>query len=181
MPKKNAETIKSLLDKASVARRENRFDDAKRAASSAIERSRHDSNKEHYAAAIKSLGQIERDSGNVQSAISLYKQAADIYRKHKNELQIAHTLRHLGDLHFDLEQLKIASSYYEEALSIYRNSVQTGELDLANMIRSVAILKDKEGNIPEAILLWKEAKSLYEDRCIKPGIEECNQRLEELR
>ena len=180
MPKKNAETIKSLLNKASVARRENRLEDAKRAASSAIELSRHDSNKEHYAAAIKSLGQIERDSGNVQSSISLYEQAADIYRKHKNELQIAHTLRHLGDLHFDLDQLKIADSYYEEALSIYRNSAQTGELDLANMIRSVAILKEKEGNIPEAISLWKEAKSLYEDSDIKPGIEECKQRLEEL-
>ena len=49
------------------------------------------------------------------------------------------------------------------------------------MIRSVAILKEKEGNIPEAILLWKEAKSLYEHSDIKPGIEECNQRLEELR
>ena len=118
MPKKNAETIKSLLNKASVARRENRLEDAKRAASSAIELSRHDSNKEIYAAAIKNLGQIEKDSGNVQSSISLYEQAADIYRKHKNELQIAHTLRHLGDLHFDLEQLEIANSYCEEALSI---------------------------------------------------------------
>ena len=47
MPTKNAETIKGLLNKASVARRENRLEDAKRAASSAIELGRHDSNKEH--------------------------------------------------------------------------------------------------------------------------------------
>ena len=65
MTTENDQTIKGLLNKASVARRENRLEDAKRAASSAIELSRHDSKKEHYAAAIKSLGQIERDLGNV--------------------------------------------------------------------------------------------------------------------
>lgn len=90
-----------------------------------------------------------------------YKFAVAQARKVDDPLKLAHRLRHLGDAYYYAKRSAQADACYVEALSIYRDNELRQPLDLANAIRSFAVLKGESGAAEEARSLWQEAHDLY--------------------
>ena len=98
-------------------------------------------------------------------------------RKVDDPLRLAHTVRHLGDAYYYAGRASQAEPCYVEALSIYRRHEQRRPLDLANAIRSFAVLKDEVGAAEEAQHLWQEAHDLYVAVNVQAGVAESVARL----
>jgi len=98
-------------------------------------------------------------------------------RKVDDPLRFAHAVRHLGDAYYYAGRASRAEPCYVEALSIYRRHEDRRPLDLANSIRSFAVLKDEVGATAEAERLWQEAHDLYVSLNVSAGIAESAARL----
>ena len=68
-------------------------------------------------------------------------------------------------------------SIYQEALALYRSNEDTRPLELANAIRSLAVLKGEAAEIEEATKLWREAHDLYLAVNVAAGVAESAARL----
>ena len=98
-------------------------------------------------------------------------------RKADEPLRLAHAVRHLGDAYYYGKRASLAEACYVEALSIYRGHEDRRPLDLANAVRSFAVLKDEVGEEKEAEHLWQEAHDLYVSLDASAGIAESAARL----
>jgi tetratricopeptide (TPR) repeat protein len=114
--------------------------------------------------------------GNVAYVLR-YKLAVARARRGGDRVRLAHKIRHLGDAYYYAGRPAAAEICYVEALSIYRRDQQTRPLDLANAIRSFAVLKHEGGATDEARQLWQEAHDLYEALKMPAGIAESAARL----
>ncbi len=103
--------------------------------------------------------------------------AVAIARKGDDPLLLAHRVRHLGDAYYYARRLALAGPCHVEALSIYRRHEHTPSLDLANAIRSFAVLKHELGATEEAQRLWQEAHDLYLATNVSAGVAESAGRL----
>ena len=101
-----------------------------------------------------------------------YKLAVASLRKVDDPLKLAHSVRHLGDAYHYAGRAALAEPCYVEALSIYRSHEKTTPLDLANAIRSFAVLKHEADGTEEAQSLWQEAHDLYVAASEAPDITE---------
>jgi len=106
-----------------------------------------------------------------------YKVAVARARRSDDRLRLAHSVRHLGDAYYYARRPALAEPCYLEALSIYRRDNQTRPLDLANSIRSFAVLKHESGATKEAQHLWQEAHHLFQSLKMPAGIAESAARL----
>jgi len=122
--------------------------------------------------ALKGIAQIDRDLGRRAEALPFYEEAVSICREIGAPLLLAHTLRHLGDLHHDDGRDDLAEPRSAEALALYRTS-DAPPLDLANAVRSLAVIKDSSE-------LWEEAFHLYVATNVPPGVTESALRLAKL-
>src|SRR5256885_13728263 len=93
-------------------------------------------------------------------------------RRREDPLKLAHTIRHLGDAYYYAGRWALAEPCYVEALSIYRRHERSPQLDLANAIRSFAVLKDEVGAAEQSQSLWQEAHDLYVALKISAGVAE---------
>jgi tetratricopeptide (TPR) repeat protein len=166
-----------LLAAAQQARKEHRLADAHRDLITAVSLCQQARARRELVAALKALGQIERDLGRADAAGSLYQEALALCREDGEPLAVAHTVRHLGDLHRGAGRMAEAESCYQEALALYRNHEQVQPLELANAIRPLALLKDATGRAAEARPLWEEAKALYAAADVPAAVTECSARL----
>jgi tetratricopeptide (TPR) repeat protein len=98
-------------------------------------------------------------------------------RKVDDPLRLAHAVRHLGDAYYYARRARQAEACYVEALSIYRGHERTRPLDLANAIRSFAVLKDEIDAAKESQGLWREAYDLYVALNVPAGVAESAARL----
>ncbi len=131
-------------------------------------------------AALKLLGQIERDAGKLEKALTLYQEAVVLCRATDDSLLLAHTIRHVGDIHQDAGRHDLAEPCYQEALSIYRNQQNINLIDLANAVRPLGLLRATQGETVEAKRLFAEARDLYQACNIKEGVAEMSRRLAQL-
>jgi tetratricopeptide (TPR) repeat protein len=98
-------------------------------------------------------------------------------RRGEDALKLAHRVRHLGDAYYYAGRWALAEPCYVEALAIYRRQERTRPLDLANAIRSFAVLKDEVGATEQSQGLWQEAHDLYAGLNVSAGIAESAARL----
>ena len=98
-------------------------------------------------------------------------------RRGEDALKLAHRVRHLGDAYYYAGRWALAEPCYVEALSIYRRHERTRPLDLANAIRSFAVLKDEVGATEQSQSLWQDAHDLYVGLKLSAGIAESAARL----
>ena len=125
-----------------------------------------------HAQALHLLANVEHDIGQEDRARSLWEEAITILRDTDDVLQLAHKVRHLGDLHRHCDRLDDAEACYSEALALYREHDSPGSLDFANALRRMAILKERQGDSPRALALWRETRDLYAAVPMAPGVEE---------
>jgi tetratricopeptide (TPR) repeat protein len=114
--------------------------------------------------------------GNVVYVLR-YKIAVASARRGDDRLRLAHSVRHLGDAYYYAGRWALAEPCYVEALSIYRHDNHSRPLDLANAVRSLAVLKHESGASDEARRLWQEARDLYRALKASAGIAESAARL----
>jgi hypothetical protein len=69
----------------------------------------------------------------------------------------------------------LAEPCYHEALGLYRNHESGSSLDLANAIRSLAVLRWEQTKA-----LWEEVRDLYTNLSIEAGVTESAARVEAL-
>lgn len=162
------------IEAARAARRDDRPADARRHAEQALQ-SANGNDPISLINALKMMGQIERDEGQLEAALAHYLRAADLSRDQSDLLLLAHTIRHVGDIHWDMGDADLAEPCFEEALALYRErSPPPGEL--ANALRPMALLKEAAGDKAAAYDLWCEAGDLYAVAGIDAGVEECARR-----
>jgi tetratricopeptide (TPR) repeat protein len=174
------ENVEELLRRSDAARREGLPDEARRLAEAAADQARVDDDRAMFGVAAGALARLDRDEGRIDSAIALYRQAAELARAEGNTLRLAHHLRHLGDIHQDLGRLDRARSCYEESLILYRGRRDTPALDLANLLRPLAMLEERTGGETRSAELWAEAGTLYAEAKVEAGVAESARRLERL-
>ncbi|MBI3716314.1 MAG: tetratricopeptide repeat protein [Betaproteobacteria bacterium] len=171
------DNVSELLQQAAHARQEGRLADAHRLLTDAIAMLRDTDRRADLARTLAAYGQIERNLGHDEPAVRAYVEAVELCRTTDDSDVLAHTLRHLGDVHLDAKRFEQAGPCYDESLALYRSRPQTRPLDLANAIRSMAILKSEHGARDVAVQLWCEARFLYETVGIGAGVSECGRRL----
>ena len=146
----------------------------------AIERLRGDGQSSALATTLRQLGEAERKSGDRASARKHYEEAVGILRRRPDSLLLAHTVRHLGDVYRDLGEMPLARLCCEEALTLYRSHPNAAALDVANSVRSMALVEQAFGNLQAARQLWKEARDAYQALGVSAGVAECEQRVQGL-
>jgi hypothetical protein len=70
-----------------------------------------------------------------------YEDAVGLFREVGEPLVLAHTIRHLGDVYREQGCPELAEPCYHEALGLYRSHESGSPLDLANAVRSLAVLR----------------------------------------
>lgn len=158
-------------------RREGDHDAALRHISEAERFCRESGAKRELADALAMLGALARDVREMETARAYYQEAVDISRGMNHPLQLAHKVRHLGDVHRQTGGLADAKACYDEALSLYQGNPAAAKGDVANALRSVALLAELNGDVGEAKRHWTRARELYVDVEIRSGVDECTQRL----
>jgi len=163
------------------ARRESRLPRARQVFGEAVALCRETNNQSLLASSLIGLGQIERDLKNHEAALQHYREAVDIGRRGAESLWLAHIIRHLADILREEGSLEEAIPLYEEVLAIYRKHDRTPLLDLANAIRGFALLQGARGEAEKARVLWQETRGLYESLGVKPGVDESDARIAQLK
>ncbi len=166
-----------LIQRALQARREKRLLDAKHDLAEAVALFRERGSRNNLARALRELGELERHLPDANAAIQHYGEAIAILRELDGPLRLAHALRHLGDVHHEAGHTALAEIHYQEALALYRSNEDTRPLELANAIRSLAVLKGEAAEIEEATKLWREAHDLYLAVNVAAGVAESAARL----
>ena len=161
-----------LLQRSEDARRDGCQDEARRLAKEAMELCRVTADRGVLGDALSALGRLKRDDGHIDHAVQLYEEAAAIARETSDTLKLAHRLRHLGDIQQDEGRLDVARVHYDEALAIYRTRPDAPALDLANLLRPLALLEEKCGHKARAAQYWSEAGALYGEARVQPGVDE---------
>ncbi|HEX3552590.1 MAG TPA: tetratricopeptide repeat protein [Thermoanaerobaculia bacterium] len=165
-----------LQRRALQARREGRLADARRDLMEAVSLLREGEDRTALAQALRNLGELERRMDG-EAARRHYEEAVAILRESVEPLRLAHTVRHLGDVYCEAGCAELAEPCYHEALALYRGHDHTLPIDLANAIRSLAVLKEDAGDIEGARRLWGEARDLYAAVDVAPGVAESAARL----
>jgi tetratricopeptide (TPR) repeat protein len=109
------------------------------------------------------------------TARQCYEEAVSLYRELNEPLVLAHAIRHLGDVYHEEGRPDLAEPCYHEALSLYRRHEDRSPLDLANAIRSLAVLRWEQTRA-----LWDEARELYISVGVVAGVKESSARVEAL-
>jgi hypothetical protein len=101
-----------------------------------------------------------------------YEEAVVLFRETDEPLLLAHTIRHLGDVYLEQGRPDLAEPCYHEALGLYRSHADESSLDMANAVRSLAVLRWEQ-----AKMLWEEVRTLYTGLSIEAGIKESTARV----
>jgi tetratricopeptide (TPR) repeat protein len=143
------------------------------AAESVVAAARNHDSKQELADALRALGNIQRRPPELRDAANrTYKEAADLYDEIGLPLDEAWVTRHIGINHEYADRLTDAEEAYENALALYRLHSATDDLDYANAVRYVAVIKGRVEKREEAEPLWTEAVERYEKVGIVEGIAE---------
>jgi tetratricopeptide (TPR) repeat protein len=110
-----------------------------------------------------------RDGATAQKC---YEESVTILRQLDEPLLLAHTVRHLGDVYHEQGRSDLAENCYLEALNLCRKHQDRSPLDLANAIRSLAVLRWEQSRA-----LWEEARDFYTAIGIETGIKESTARI----
>jgi tetratricopeptide (TPR) repeat protein len=120
---------------------------------------------------LRRRGELARQKDGAMARLC-YEEAVGLFREIDEPLVLAHTIRHLGDVYLEQGRPDLAEPCYHEALGLYRSHDDDSSLDLANAVRSLAVLRWEQTK-----LLWEEVRALYTSLSIAAGIEESTARL----
>jgi tetratricopeptide (TPR) repeat protein len=169
-----------LIEQSSEARRNGDHATASMLADDAADMARTSGDQIELGAALAMLGRLRRDEHEHQAAVAFYERAAELARQSGDEAALAQRLRHMGDVLTEQGELDRAELCYDEAAPFFE-AQEIGQLGQANFLRSIALLKEKQGAHDAAADLWMKARALYAATGIEAGVQESDRRLGKLR
>ena len=172
--------VESLFQQGMAARWADRPDEAMRHMKAAVSLARFGDDPVALARALHGQANVERDMGRLDMAMRLYLEAVPHCRRGDDRLVHAHTVRHLGDVLRKMGEIEKARRCYAEALPLYRADPAAPPLDVANAVRSAAILCEALDEAGQARQLWHEAHGLYREAGVEAGVSESSAHLERL-
>jgi tetratricopeptide (TPR) repeat protein len=133
-------------------------------------------------AELKSEADRARRNGRLDAAEDLLQQAVAMLRAEGGDpLALAHTIRHLGDLYRHMGNVQQAMRCCTEGLDLYRCSADVASsLDVANAVRSMALVREMSNDRETARALWEEARTLYDSCGVESGVAESTRHLASL-
>jgi len=133
-----------------------------------------DTNRRDVAQELRQRGESARRR-DPATARKCYEEAVELFRGIGEPLVLAHVVRHLGDVYLEQDCAELAEPCYHEARNLYLSQGDNSSLDLANAIRSLAMLRWEQSKA-----LWKEAQALYTNLDVGSGIDESKARISAL-
>jgi len=124
-----------------------------------------------HAQELRRRGESARRSDGPMARLC-YEEAVVLLREADEPLVLAHAIRHLGDVYLEQGRPDLAEPSYHEALGLYRSHVDDSSLDLANAVRSLAVLRWEQTR-----MLWEEVRDLYTSLSVEAGIKESTARV----
>lgn len=174
----NTAEIDGLVSRAWQARRDGQLDEAQSLLLKAADLCRTDVLlKPDRVNILRKLAHVLQDKGETDAALKALTEANDLCAQIEDDYLTAHTLSHLGDVYRAKGLLEEADPVYAEALSYYQNADEVSELDLANALRSMALLREQQNDTAQAIKYWRQAHYYYQATHIQPGVDECNEKI----
>ena len=174
----NTAEIDALVSQAWQARRDEQLDKAQTLLLEAVGLCRTDTlMKAELVNILRKLAHVHQDLGEVDAAVTVLTEANDLCSELDDDHLSAHTLRHLGDVYRSKGMLEEADPVYAEALAYYQNADTISELDLANALRSMALLRELQNDAEQAVFYWRQAQYYYQATHIQPGVAECEDRI----
>ncbi|MEM6633228.1 MAG: hypothetical protein AAF694_26390 [Bacteroidota bacterium] len=125
--------------------------------------------------------QHEYDRQNLEEALAFSNESVAQYTQAKNLDRLAHAIRHRGDIQSELGRLDSSERDYLSALGVYKKDLNVYNGDLANALRSYALLLEKRKLYGRALRIWKEVKDIYVAYQISPGIAEATDKINQLK
>lgn len=169
----------SLVERSSSARRAGDHATAVSLAEEAKDAAQSSGDPKALGAAYSALGRLRRDEHSLEAAAELYGLAIALARESDDANALAQRLRHVGDIAVEQGNFARAEQCYDEAGPLF-DALEVGPLTSANFLRSVALLREKQGANAAAAGLWSDARSLYAEAGIDAGVEESDRRLRRL-
>ncbi|MEM7416661.1 MAG: tetratricopeptide repeat protein [Gemmatimonadota bacterium] len=127
-----------------------------------------------FAHALHLRAHVLADLERHDEAKRMWGESVDILRHAGDPLGLAHKVRHLGDATLRLGERDEARAHFAEALELHRTHGDARSLDLANLLRRMALLEEGAGAHDVAIARWEEARSLYASFDLLEGVDEAD-------
>jgi tetratricopeptide (TPR) repeat protein len=138
------------------------FVERRKTADQAVATAERSGDKKQFADALKSLANIlRRPPFGRDEANELYTRAAALYAELGLYLEEAWCKRHIGINHEYANRLEEAERFYDDALELYRKHSREDDLNYANAVRYVAVIKERLGKKQASAQLWEEAHERY--------------------
>ncbi len=131
---------------------------------------------------VRRQAEAERKAGRLEQARSLYEQSVNLMLEGAvSPGLLAHTVRHLGDVCAEAGDLESAERHIRHALATCTEFPEDAPpLDIANAIRSLAVVRGRAGAIDEARQLWTDARNRYAALGIEEGVAGTTRQLQRL-
>lgn len=138
------------------------FIERRKAAREVVATAESSGDKKQLADALKQLANIlRRPPFGRDEANEVYGRAAALYEELGLHLEEAWCRRHIGINHEYAGRLGEAERLYDEALVLYREHSRDDDLNYANAVRYVAVIRERLGKKQESAKLWEEAYERY--------------------
>jgi tetratricopeptide (TPR) repeat protein len=131
-----------------------------------------------FAYTLKSLGDLERQTGNPARARELYQQALPLFQNEQAMLGFANVQMSFGDMEMEEGNWQAAIEYYEVALKL--SKTEEALLSIANVLIDLGQAKFNLGQKEEGKGDVREARDMYAALEMADWAEEAERRLREM-
>lgn len=117
------------------------------------------------------------DTHDHAAAAERFHEAAEKARFLELAGELAYTLRHAAQSSLEIDDPQRALAAAEEAATIYDRIEPMRGVNYANVLRLVALAKEKLGMGAESVAHWAEARTIFHIHGIADGVTECDAHL----
>ena len=117
------------------------------------------------------------DTHDHAAAAERFHEAAEKARFLELAGELAYTLHHAAQSSLEINEPQRALAAAEEAAAIYDRIEPMRGVNYANVVRLVALAKEKLGMGAEAVALWAEARTIFHIHGIAACVDECDAHL----
>jgi CHAT domain-containing protein/tetratricopeptide (TPR) repeat protein len=116
---------------------------------------------------LNNIGQIYRNQGQDEKALTLYQQALAIYKEIGNRLGQGITLNNIGQVYDNLRQYEQALNFHQQALAIYKEEGDKAGIGVA--LSNIGQVYEQQNKLSQALNLYQQALAIHREIGDKSG------------
>jgi tetratricopeptide (TPR) repeat protein len=133
-----------------------------------------------YAYSLHIKANIFQDLNEFSKSYDGYYQAYRVYASAGNKGSAFHSLWHAGAAASEEGKIDEAKAIFRKCLGNL-DEIEITTIQQANFYRNLALHEERIDNLIGSYALWLHCLSLYQDIDLKDAIDECNERITEIR